>query len=32
VFISQEGKGFDDGKKYTLGEYRAMADQYKQKW
>lgn len=28
----QEGKGFDDGKFYTMKEYRKMADKFKRKW
>ena len=30
--VLQEGKGFDDGKMYSMAEYRQMADQSKQKW
>jgi len=28
----QEGKGFDDGKKYNLTQYKAMADNFFYKW
>jgi len=28
----QEGKGFEDGKQYSMTQYKVMADQYKQRW
>lgn len=28
----QEGQGFDDGRKYTIAEYKAMADAFYQAW
>jgi len=28
----QEGRGFDDGKQYTIAEYKAMADQFHRNW
>lgn len=28
----QEGEGFDDGGNYTIGDYKKMADDFKQKW
>jgi histone demethylase JARID1 len=28
----QEGQGFDDGKKYTIAEYKKMADEFAKNW